>query len=97
MLDPRNTARAGCDTDCDGYGNVCDGDFDQSGSVSAVDFRVYFVPAFESGVPTPRGTDLNCSGAVNTVDFSQFFVPEFTRGRPGPSGLPCAGQPRCGC
>lgn len=96
-IDPRNTGPAGCDTDCDGYGNVCDADFDQSGTVSTVDFRTYFVPAFASGVPTPRGTDLNCSGAVNSVDFSQHFVPEFKRGKPGPSGLACAGTPRCGC
>jgi hypothetical protein len=96
-LDPRNTGLAGCDTDCDGYGNVCDADFDQNGTVSASDFRTFFVPAFKSGVPTARGTDMNCSGSVSSADFTRYFVPQFTRGAPGPSGLACAGQPGCGC
>lgn len=98
MLDPRNTGSASCDTDCDGYGNVCDGDFDQKASVSSVDFSTYFVPSFVTGIPSPRGTDMNCDGTVNSADFNKFFVPSFMHGHaPSPSGLTCAGQPGCGC
>jgi hypothetical protein len=96
-FDPRNTGHASCDADCDGYGNVCDADFDQNASVSAVDFSRYFVPSFATGIPSPHGTDMNCDGTVNSVDFDRFFVPSFMLGHPGPSGLPCAGQPGCGC
>src|SRR4026208_934000 len=58
-LDSRNaTAPATCDTDCDGYGNVCDGDFDQGFTVNATDFSMFFIPRFKSGVDTGSlGTD----------------------------------------
>ena len=99
-LDSRNaTAPGTCDTDCDGYGNVCDADFDQSGAVNATDFTMYFIPTFKTGIDLgARGTDMDCAGAVNATDFSMFFVPRFKLGLPaGPSGLACAGQPGCGC
>src|SRR3989442_14531324 len=75
-LDSRNVA-ASCDTDQDGYGNPCDGDFNQNGSVNAVDFSDYFVPAFKGLIASTRGQDMNCNGSVNAVDFTDFFVPKF--------------------
>ena len=102
-LDSRNaTAPATCDTDCDGYGNVCDADFDQSFSVNVVDFTMFFVPHFKTGTdPQARGIDMDCAGAVAPTDFTMFFVPKFKGALggpiPGPSGLACAGQPGCGC
>jgi hypothetical protein len=102
-MDSRNaTAPATCDTDCDGYGNVCDADFDQSLTTGAFDFSMYFIPRFKTSTDSPPvGADMDCSGSVNAADFSMYFIPKF-KGQaggpfPGPSGLACAGQPGCGC
>jgi hypothetical protein len=94
MLDSRNVAMP-CDTDQDGYGNVCDGDFNQSGFVNSVDFGHFFVPSLQTSNPSARGTDMNCSGSVTSTDFGMFFVPQFHQGSPGPSGLACAGTIPC--
>jgi hypothetical protein len=101
-LDSRNaTAPATCDHDTDGYGNVCDADFDQNGLVSSGDFTNFFVPAFKGSDPSPwpQGMDMDCNGLVTSADFSSFFVPKFKGALggaiPGPSGLSCAGTPGC--
>lgn len=93
-----NAPPADCDTDRDGFGNACDGDFDNSGSNTAsADFSNHFVPDFTGGgADSGVGTDMDCSGTVNANDFSVFFVPQFTgTGTPGPSGLSCAGSVPC--
>ena len=102
MLDSRNAATgADCDADRDGYGNVCDPDFDQSLGVNANDFSKYFVPALKGKAPATRGADMDCDGQVTKGDYEQFFVPKFKGDArlggavPGPSGLPCAGTPGC--
>jgi hypothetical protein len=101
-LDSRNAApSANCDTDGDGYGNVCDPDFDQNFAVNANDYTRYFVPSFKSHVPASTGTDMDCDGKVTKKDDEAFFVPKFKGDAklggavPGPSGLPCAGTPGC--
>jgi len=100
-LDSRNaTAPATCDSDVDGYGNVCDADFDQSFGVNPTDFTMFFIPRFKTGIDTGSvGADMDCSGAVNPTDFTMFFVPKFKGALggaiPGPSGLSCAGTPGC--
>ena len=38
-----------CDTDRDGYGNHCDGDFNESQTVNASDFVMYFRTRFSHG------------------------------------------------
>jgi hypothetical protein len=98
-FDSRN-AVATCDSDADGYGNPCDADFDQNFFVNAVDFSMFFIPRFKSGVDSGGvGTDMDCNGTVNAVDFGMYFVPKFKGAlggaHPGPSGLACAGQPGC--
>jgi Thrombospondin type 3 repeat len=99
--DSRNgTPPMTCDTDQDGYGNVCDADFDQSGTVNVVDFSMYFIPRFKAGSDSPTvGADMDCSGTVGANDFSMFFIPKFKGALggaiPGPSGLACAGTPGC--
>jgi Thrombospondin type 3 repeat len=101
-LDSRNaTAPSTCDSDTDGYGNVCDPDFDQNFAVNSVDYTMFFVPAFKGldPAPWPQGMDMDCNNAVNSVDYTMFFVPKFKGGlggsKPGPSGLACAGTPGC--
>jgi hypothetical protein len=90
--DSRN-ATLTCDHDQDGYGNICDADFNQTGTGNAIDFSMFFVPSLGlSGLP--RGTDMNCSGTANAIDFSMFFVPKLGL-QVGPSGLPCAGSIPC--
>jgi len=89
--DSRNLA-APCDTDQDGYGNVCDGDFNQSNTTTSADYSMFFVPATDLA----RGLDMNCSGGAPTAaDYTMFFIPNSTLGSPGPSGLACAGTIPC--
>jgi hypothetical protein len=74
-----------CDTDSDGLGNPCDGDFDNDTIVGPVDFNTYFVPDFVAGTASPGvGTDMDCDGIVGPVDFNTYFIPQFVSGVPGP-------------
>ena len=75
------------DTDGDGYGNVCDPDFNNNGVVDSNDSSVLFGqfgkdssdPAFDPNV------DMNGNGVIDSNDASRFFsafgLP------PGPSGV----------
>jgi hypothetical protein len=92
-----NKAPNDCDTDDDGYGNYCDGDFNQTNQTNATDFTTRFLPDFKAGSDKAPidGTDMNCSGTVNATDFTQRFLPNFKLGKPGPSGLFCAGTVPC--
>jgi hypothetical protein len=90
-----NAGAAFCDTDMDGYGNACDGDFNQSNTSDATDFSAIFLADFGTGVDAGTGTDMNCSTAVDATDFSANFLPQFAAGVPGPSGLACAGTVPC--
>jgi hypothetical protein len=83
-----------CDTDRDGYGNRCDGDFDENRTVNAHDFEK-LQSDFRTGVDSGWGTDLDCNGTVNSRDFSDFLELQWKSGRPGPSGLSCAGTVPC--
>ena len=70
------------DGDADGFGNACDGDFNNDCAVNVVDLGIlrtlFFSPDAEA--------DLNGDGVVNIVDLgilrTLFFSP------PGPSGVP---------
>ena len=63
----------------DGYGNPCDGDFNQDFAINATDFGMFFVPAFKGldPAPWPQGIDMDCNGFVSATDFGMFFVPKF--------------------
>lgn len=77
-----------CDTDRDRYGNHCDGDFDNDGAVTSGDVGLYFVPDYQTGTDSGRGTDMNCDGSVDDADLDDFWIPNFSQyGKPGPSGL----------
>ena len=93
-----NAGAAGCDDDIDGYGNFCDGDFNNDNVSDGLDFSPLFLTDFGSGTQTlnasgnPQGTDMNCDGVVDGVDFAApFFLTQFAAGTPGASGLACAG------
>lgn len=91
-----NAPPADCDTDQDGYGNACDGDFDQGLTVNANDWKFFWFPDWtQGGSDSGTGTDMNCDGHVTAGDFTAYFGPAFGSGEVGPSGLACAGSPPC--
>ena len=75
------------DTDGDGYGNLCDADLDNSGTVTAADYSLLRSVLNQSATASPAAAaaDLNGSGVVTSADFA------ILRSRigtvPGPSAL----------
>ncbi len=75
-----------CDSDGDGYGNRCDGDFTGNGATNAQDTVVFRQQLGKPSVgPTYDRADLNCNGAVNAQDTALFR--QLLGKPPGPSGL----------
>jgi hypothetical protein len=80
------------DTNGDGYGNICDPDFNGDGTVNINDFnrlkaRLNIVPVVDVD------TDLDGNGAVNINDFNR--LKSFLGKPPGPSGLHPNCPPTC--
>ncbi len=69
-------------TDTDQFGNVCDCDFDQSGTCTIADFNI-FLPDFFATTDSGLGTDMDGNGTVGIADFN-LFLPGFQAGAPGP-------------
>jgi hypothetical protein len=83
------------DTNQDGYGNLCDADFNDDEAVGSNDFNA-FKQAFQTVLGGPgydADIDLNGDGAIGGPDFTLFR--DMFQGPPGPSGLSCAGNPPC--
>jgi hypothetical protein len=85
------------DSDQDGYGNACDADYDQSGTVGVSDFL-----AFGGALGTSAGSpgwnpevDANGDGSIGVADFLVFGGSGSFGAAPGPSGLACAGTAPC--
>jgi glucose/arabinose dehydrogenase len=80
------------DVDLDGFGNHCDGDFDQDGLVGAADFnamRECIGSLVGPGAGPPNDpqcaeSDMDGSGAVGAADFNRLRLGFL--GEPGPSG-----------
>ena len=83
------------DTNQDGFGNLCDADYDDDGVSGISDYgilltsygRVTGDPLYDPDV------DANGDGAVGMQDYGM-FLGAFTHS-PGPSGLACAGTIPC--
>jgi len=71
------------DTDGDGYGNICDADYDNDGDVDYVDFEAFSFAYASDDLEKDHTEPVN--GKVNFADFSYF---SFAYGKPpGPSAL----------
>jgi len=70
------------DTDGDGYGNLCDADFNNNGIVDPFDFSLLKSHFGQAGFPDQ---DLNGNGIVDPFDFS-LLKSKFGQA-PGPSGI----------
>lgn len=91
------------DDDQDGYGNACDGDYNQDGIVGGPDFTA-FAAAFGATSKTDANysyvVDCNSDGIIGGPDFT-CFAEQFKNGRavggleggPGPSGRSCVIAP----
>jgi hypothetical protein len=75
------------DADGDGYGNACDADLNNSGTVTAADFAILrsVLGQLATASPTAAAADLNGSGAVTAADFA--ILRSYLGKPPGPSGL----------
>jgi hypothetical protein len=83
------------DTNQDGYGNLCDTDFDDDGTTGGTDF-VAFKAAFGTSTGAPgydAHIDLDGDGSIGGSDFAIFK--SMIGNPPGPSGLLCAGSIPC--
>ena len=83
------------DADHDGYGNICDADINNSGTVTSADFalmRTVLGQPAGSGA-TAAAADMNGSGTVTSADFA--LLRARLGSTPGPSGLACAGTIPC--
>ena len=83
------------DANADGYGNICDADINNSGTVTTADFGLLrSVLGQAAGFSaTAAASDMNSSGTVTTADFGLLRARLGTA--PGPSGLACAGTIPC--
>lgn len=77
------------DADGDGFGDRCDGDFDNNGSVDVMDFGNVFLPAFQGIAGASPLANMNGDASVDMLDFA-LFLPQFQLGRPGPGARPAA-------
>lgn len=71
------------DTDADDCGNLCDADYDQTGTIVVADFNG-FRGAFGQPIPLYKGVEPVVGANVAVSDFN-FFRGAFG-GTPGPSG-----------
>jgi hypothetical protein len=83
------------DTDLDGFGNRCDGDFDDNLVVNALDLGTFNLGYLkQQGDPLySPDLDLDGNGIVNAIDRG-IFRATYLRA-PGPSGRVCAGKAPC--
>jgi hypothetical protein len=83
------------DADGDGYGNICDADLNNSGTVTAADFALLrsVLGQAASSSATAAAADLNGSGTVTAADFA--ILRAALGKNPGPSGLHPNCPPTC--
>lgn len=86
-----NAHPANCDSDQDGYGNLCDGDYNGDAVHSGSDIAPFIALVGAGSLLA----DTNCDGVASGGDIGPFIGVLSGSGAPGPSGLACAGTPPC--
>jgi hypothetical protein len=84
------------DADLDGYGNMCDADYNDSGWVSALDYSIFRQAwlCVEGEDPCYNAeVDIEPNGGIGMSDLNRFR--QQLQAPPGPSGLSCAGTTPC--
>jgi hypothetical protein len=83
------------DANGDGYGNQCDADLDNNGSVTATDFAILRGALGKNPAtdPTAAAADLDVNGSVTATDFA--ILRKALGSPPGPSGLHPNCPPTC--
>jgi hypothetical protein len=81
------------DTDSDGFGNVCDCDYDNDGTCDGQDLAILGQSFGRAASPDYEDVDMDGNGVVDGSDFLLFSFG--WGGSPGPSGLSCAGTVPC--
>lgn len=83
------------DVNLDGYGNACDADYDDDGTVGIPDFALMSSTygSAEGEAEFDPAADSNGDGIIGLPDFT--FMTSAWGGAPGPSGLDCADAPPC--
>jgi hypothetical protein len=73
LLANNTGAGAQCDSDADGFGNRCDGDFNNNNSTNAQDTTLFRQQLGQPSLaPVFNEADLNCNGSVNAQDTTLF-------------------------
>jgi hypothetical protein len=72
------------DTDSDGYGDPCDGDMDNDGSVTGGADATTFLNDLMAAPPQPARSDMDCDGNVTGGADATAFVNQLIQGFPGP-------------
>ena len=83
------------DEDQDGYGQICDADYNQDGKVDLTDFSTFQANYSPNYLAV---CDHNCDTKVDLSDYSAFqqIYPPYGPPNPGPSGQTCASVPGVG-
>jgi hypothetical protein len=83
------------DSNQDGYGNACDADYNDDGTVGGSDWLA-LAQAFGSTAGSPGwDPDLDANGDGTVGGAELLLLGASFAGPPGPSGLACAGSPPC--
>jgi hypothetical protein len=80
------------DADRDGFGNACDADFNNNGTINVQDFALFsaaYGAAYPGSASYADTIDMNANGTINVQDFATFSA-GYGSGLPGPSALKCA-------
>ena len=81
------------DGNADGYGNICDTDYNNDGATGLDDVATALAGA--AVVSTDPNLDPNCDGATGLDDVARTLADAAVVQTPGPSGLACAGTIPC--
>lgn len=93
--DKANTAQTDTDVAQDGYGNLCDADYDENNIVGFTDLAALRAAWQATATDTNYNPDCD-SEPNNVIGFTDLALLRAQwQGGPGPSGMSCAGSQPC--